>query len=345
MAVIVNETFTNSDFVELSVHDSNWVEHSFSGQTSIIEGNRLRKSSGAGESYYYHLATPADADYTVEADLVAVSTPSDITGVIGRMDTTVATFYLLRMNGGTLQLYKSISGTFTLLGSYVEGFTIGQTKALKLEMIGTAIKGYIGGVERVSVVDSSITAAGKAGVRQSSIDKIHLDNFVVTDSSSAGIDITSNTPPRISLSTYQATVTVVENINITSGVPPRIALTSYQANVALTGAIDITSSTPPRISLSTYQATVTLNADGIITFSGTQALKNNTGTVIANETGLTVDVHDIATGGLIVRKTSLSTDGNGELQFSDPSILAGLTYRVTISKGAIDSHPQRLTAT
>jgi hypothetical protein len=53
----------------------------------------------------------------------------------------------------------------TKLGEYVSTAVVGTNYDLKLEMQGTSIKLYLDGVERVSVTDSDITAAGRAGVR------------------------------------------------------------------------------------------------------------------------------------------------------------------------------------
>ena len=41
---------------------------------------------------------------------------------------------------------------------------IGQTYRLKLEMVGTTLKLYVNGVLKVSVTDTTLTAAGRAGI-------------------------------------------------------------------------------------------------------------------------------------------------------------------------------------
>lgn len=64
-------------------------------------------------------------------------------------------------------------------------------------------------------------------------------------------------------------------------------------------------------------------AAGIIT---TPVLKNNTGTVLASETGAIVNVYDASTGALIVRKTGQTSDGSGVMTITDALIFAGTSY-------------------
>lgn len=64
-------------------------------------------------------------------------------------------------------------------------------------------------------------------------------------------------------------------------------------------------------------------AAGIIT---TPVLKNNTGTILASETGVIVNVYDSGTGALVVQKTGQVSDGSGVVTISSPLIYAGTSY-------------------
>lgn len=68
-------------------------------------------------------------------------------------------------------------------------------------------------------------------------------------------------------------------------------------------------------------------ASGTIT---TPALKNNTGTVLANQTAVSAFVYNVSTGALVVAKSGLSTNASGVLTFSDGLVMTGTTYRVVI---------------
>ena len=66
----------------------------------------------------------------------------------------------------------------------------------------------------------------------------------------------------------------------------------------------------------------------------TPALKNNTGTVLANETGVTVYVYTPDTGALVVKKTGQTTNGSGVLAVTDALIAASTQYRIVIVLGS-----------
>lgn len=59
------------------------------------------------------------------------------------------------------------------------------------------------------------------------------------------------------------------------------------------------------------------------------ALKNNTGTVLASETGATAHVYTLA-GALVVTKTAQTTNGSGVMVITDAALTAGTQYRVVI---------------
>ena len=82
-------------------------------------------------------------------------------------------------------------------------------------------------------------------------------------------------------------------------------------------------------------------ATGTIT---TPALKNNTGTVLASETGVTAYVYTPSTGELVVKLTGETTDGSGVLALTDASIVAGTQYRVVIVLGSGAEGMDKLTA-
>ncbi len=61
----------------------------------------------------------------------------------------------------------------------------------------------------------------------------------------------------------------------------------------------------------------------------TNPLKNNTGTVLASEIGITVYVYQTS-GALVATKTGQTTDASGVMTITDPSILAATAYRIVI---------------
>lgn len=154
-----------------------WTHH---GSADLSDGSF--QSDGAGKVYqtvtgkdcgYYCSPSPGSADYTVEMDVsstsVDVSLGTSGVGVMGRVNTAAATGYIAYVDRTTVYIYKIVAGTYTSLGSAAWSPSSSTAYRLRLEMIGTAIKAYIDGTLKVSVTDSSITAAGKAGLYAFSI--------------------------------------------------------------------------------------------------------------------------------------------------------------------------------
>ena len=150
-----------------------WTHSAF---TDLSDG-QLTAGSSLGYIYqattgvdcgYYCSPSPANANYDVQLDIVSENAASFTNGhgmgVMGRVSTSAATGYILYVDWHGLYLYKIVNGTYTSLGSYAFTAANNVTYTLKLEMRGTTIKGYLDGTERISVTDSSITAAGKAGI-------------------------------------------------------------------------------------------------------------------------------------------------------------------------------------
>lgn len=63
-------------------------------------------------------------------------------------------------------------------------------------------------------------------------------------------------------------------------------------------------------------------------------LANNSNVPWTNTSGITVDVLNVSTGALVVRKTGLTSTAGADLVVSDAALVAGTTYNVLISIGA-----------
>lgn len=149
----------------------------------ISNANRLRGNATTVVMYYG--GTPSSADYDVQAD-VYVASIANGAGVCGRMITSAATYYLFDYEAGSTAwvLYSIVAGsTITRLTSSAS-LTIGNTYTMKLTMRGTTISAYVNGVLLLQMVDTNITAAGKAGFffggTSTDATTLHLDNFSAT---------------------------------------------------------------------------------------------------------------------------------------------------------------------
>ena len=88
----------------------------------MSDANRARRN-GTGYATTYTTATPASADYSVEADLyVRSNLAADRVGVIGRLNTATNSFYMARWEpeDTSWNLVKVTNGSVAYL-NYVAG--------------------------------------------------------------------------------------------------------------------------------------------------------------------------------------------------------------------------------
>jgi hypothetical protein len=173
---------------------ASWVKHPASGSDAVLTpAGRVRKDGSSPSALYYTSTSPAAADYTVEADLyVASSLGSDAVGLVGRLDANDAsgTYYLMRYeeSGKQWSLFSVVGNSWSYLGGASQTLTPGSTYRMALDLKGTAIRMLVDGVQVASVTDSSISAAGRAGVAfgtagwtaDTDSEGYHLDNFRVS---------------------------------------------------------------------------------------------------------------------------------------------------------------------
>lgn len=124
-------------------------------------------------------AAPGSADYSVEVAATMTST-LDFAGVAIRFTDTTH-FYLFQMGTQVAQLYVNNAG-FTLLDSTSFGHTAGTTYVIKIEAVGTTIRGYIDGVLMCSAVNAALSTAGTGALRRGNPNAaLVYDNYTVKD--------------------------------------------------------------------------------------------------------------------------------------------------------------------
>lgn len=176
-----------------------WAYLNGSGNTETLDAEGRAYRNGSGYNKIYTTATPPTADYSVEADLVVKSVlADDRAGVLGRIDTATTSYYMARWeetnNSWNIEKLLNNAASPTYLASTVNqpALVAGQAYRIKLEMVGSSLKLYVNGVLTTSATDTSLTAAGKAGladgasavssVTKSATTGLHFDNFQVAQS-------------------------------------------------------------------------------------------------------------------------------------------------------------------
>ena len=205
-----SDTFTGTPATELSAYNSNWSKQSGFTVDAFIgpdSGTYAIVASPSSYGVYVRSESPASADYSVFCDVTRRAVASEVPqmGIVGRAQAGAGTFYAFFHfdNANETRLYKCVAGSFTQLGSgYSLTLTTGVAVNLELRMAGSSIKGFVNGVERVAVTDTSITGAGKAGIighkmRVTGVqDTGQIDNFSAVNAASAASAVANRAFPR-----------------------------------------------------------------------------------------------------------------------------------------------------
>ncbi len=160
---------------------SGWTESA--GNWSVVtDGSRVYKQTSTGTSGRTYAGNAAWTDYSVEARIKPNELPaSSASGVVARATSDGNNYYWLRLHeSGHVQLYKKINGgSAILLQEVIYPVNANTWYTLKLEVKGTALKGYVNGSLKLAVMDSSLTNGlmGISSYQQS----YSVDNVVVTE--------------------------------------------------------------------------------------------------------------------------------------------------------------------
>lgn len=201
-----SDSFTGTPVTELSAYNASWSKQSGFTVDAFIgvdSGTYVIVASDSAYGVYVRSESPASADYSVFCDVTrrAVASAVPQMGVVGRAQSGTGTFYaffhLDSLN--ETRIYKCVSGTFTQLGSgYSLTLTTGVAVNLELRMSGSSIKGFVDGVERISVTNTDISGAGKAGIIgykmrvSGSQDTGQIDNFNAVNAAAAAASAVAN---------------------------------------------------------------------------------------------------------------------------------------------------------
>lgn len=188
----VNDTFTEGSDTVLGSHTgelgATWTQHpSYQPNAVTIDAATDEAYLTADPAAYYASGVPPSADYCVEGVIKVTSVVSANTAITWRVDTAANTKMIFQLNNGTgWRMRKIVAGTQTTIGSEDTTTnipTVGQTRTMKACSSGNTHTAYINGVQLGTVggTDSSVTAAGRAGVRFVGLGSVstgyHIESF------------------------------------------------------------------------------------------------------------------------------------------------------------------------
>jgi mannan endo-1,4-beta-mannosidase len=125
----------------------------------------------AGETYSNVAVTMATKAFDKAAD--------SSSGLVARASADFSSFYTLRINYDQkkVQLYRKVNGSWMKLGETEQAASLGTWYLLRLELRGSSLIGYVNGIRKISVTDTSLTK-GYAGLRTYNQTAV-FDNFII----------------------------------------------------------------------------------------------------------------------------------------------------------------------
>jgi hypothetical protein len=153
---------------------TSWVE--VSGDWSIAS-NQLSPGAAGGTIILRAAGAMATNDHYAQVTIAATAAVSQ--GVWCRGNSNITSGYLWRNNGTSWDLFSVIGGSFTIIGTYTAAAVAGDIA--KVQAVGSTIKGFVNGVERVSVVNTGVTAGTSVGIRGESSGSLRYDDFAAAD--------------------------------------------------------------------------------------------------------------------------------------------------------------------
>jgi hypothetical protein len=168
-------TFTD-DFnrADSSNLGANWVE--VSGDWSIIS-SQLSSGSAGGTIILRAAGVMASNDNSAQVTIAATAAVSH--GVWCRGNSNISSGYLWRNDGTSWNLFSVVGGSFTSIGSFAGAAVAGDIA--KVQAVGSTIKGYVNGVQRVSVTDTGVATGTSVGIRADSVSALRFDDFTGAD--------------------------------------------------------------------------------------------------------------------------------------------------------------------
>jgi hypothetical protein len=179
MAILVNALFNGTAGTNLTAYtpDTGGAFAKATNHAANLQlngsGDAVLATNGIAIGCYLNATASASADESAIGYIRREASGSAFAeiGVVARCSDDGDTHYRAWTNGTSFRLSKRVGGTDTELGTYTVTFFGGQVYALKVECVGSAIKVYTQRVgtdgdfiERISVVDTDVAAAGKGGL-------------------------------------------------------------------------------------------------------------------------------------------------------------------------------------
>lgn len=169
--VSFSDDFNRANSTDLG---ANWIE--VSGDWSIVS-SQLSPGAAGGTIILRAAGAMAGNDNYAQATIAATTAASH--GVWCRGNSNISQGYLWRNDGSSWDLFSVVGGSFSVIGTYAAAAAPGDVA--KVQAVSSTIKGFVNGIERVSVVDTGVGTGTSVGIRSESTSLIRFDDFTAAD--------------------------------------------------------------------------------------------------------------------------------------------------------------------
>ncbi|BCL18059.1 pectate lyase family protein [Micromonospora sagamiensis] len=154
---LLTDTFDDGDANGWSRSGGTW--------SVVTDGSPAFRQSGTSSDARALVGQSTWTDYGVQARVkpTAFAASTRHVGVIARAQSSSSYYALVATASGGVQLVKRAGGDPVVLGSATAGVTVGSWSTLRLEAVGSSLRGYVNGALVVQATDAGF-AAGRAGL-------------------------------------------------------------------------------------------------------------------------------------------------------------------------------------
>ncbi|WDZ82778.1 family 16 glycoside hydrolase [Micromonospora cathayae] len=172
---LFTDTFDDGDATGWAKSGGSW--------SVVTDGSPAYRQSGTSSDARALAGQSTWTDYAVQARVkpTAYAAANRHVGVIARAQSSSSYYALVATAGGGVQLVRRSGGDPVVLGSAAGGVVVGTWSTLKLEAVGSSLRGYLNGALVVQATDSAF-AAGRAGLATSYASATFDDVAVATAS-------------------------------------------------------------------------------------------------------------------------------------------------------------------
>jgi hypothetical protein len=325
------DDFNRADSTNLG---AGWVE--VSGDWSIVS-NQLSSGSAGGVIILRAAGAMATSDNSAQITIAATGAVSH--GVWCRGNTNITQGYLWRNDGTSWNLFSAVGGSFTSIGSFAAAAVAGDVA--KIQAVGTTIKGFVNGIQRVSVTDTAVTTGTSVGIRAESTNVLRFDDFT-------GADVATGATGDAALSgtaTMSATglrATAGDSVIASTAALSASGLRATAGSAVLTSAANLAADGVRGASgAASLNMSATLAAVGAVAASGSGALTATAALTAAGTAGRRLDATLAASAALTAAGAIGTTSGGGmavSVGLQASGQVAGVVVRGT-ARGAAGAGP------